>query len=347
MRVRTLLFCLLFMFVSCGGKKATKTAAPSSPSPPKPVVCPLTGEEKSPDFSVDRPALGVKIDNARPARPQAGLEAADIVYEELAEGGITRFLAMYHCNDADELGPVRSARLVDSDILREYAPVLFAYSGGNPLVKKKVEETDGIVNLRFGARPEGFERKKGRSSPHNLFTSTAKLRALSTELGTPKSEFVFSAVAQSTVPAATGSSPTGPSPSPPVGTAVSFSYAGSAPVLYNYDPGTTAYLRTQSDKPHLSATGAQISAINVVVLKVKVVAGTIRDSAGNFSPEITVVGTGEAVYLSRGIATNGKWSRPNERDRTMFLDSKGLPYRLAPGRTWIHLLPADRPITVT
>lgn len=308
------------------------------------MICPLTGEEKPAGFPIDRPALGVKIDNARPARPQAGLEAADIVYEELAEGGITRFLAMYHCNDADELGPVRSARLVDSDILREYAPVLFAYSGGNPVVKKKVEETDGIVNLRFGAKPEGFTRKKGRPAPHNLFTTTAKLRALSEEEGTPKTEFVFSAVAPSTSPTPSGATA---SPTLVIGSAVSFSFAGSTTVHYTYDPGTLAYLRSQSDKAHMAATGAQISANNVVILKVKVVAGTIQDSAGNLSPEITVVGSGEAVYLSRGIATNGKWSRPQASGRTSLLDSKGLPYLLALGRTWIHLLPADRPINTT
>lgn len=343
MRVRALLVSLLFSFAACGGKDPAKTSAAASPSP-KPIICPLTGEEKPPEFPVDRPALGVKIDNARPARPQAGLEVADIVYEELAEGGITRFLALYHCNEAEELGPVRSARLVDPDILREYAPALFAYSGGNPEVKKKVEETDGIVNLRFGAKPEGFSRKSGRSSPHNLFTTTAKLRALSETQGSPKTEFVFSAVAQTTPPTVTGATP---SPSPPIGTAVSFSYAGSASVRYNYDAGTTTYLRSQSDKPHLSVTGAQISAHNIVILKVKVVPGTIRDSAGNLSPEITVIGNGEAVFLSRGIATTGKWSRPKESDRTSLLDSAGKPYLLALGRTWIHLLPSDRPISTS
>lgn len=343
-RIRNLGFGLLVLLASCGGSGSPRRASSSSPAPPKPVICPLTGEEKPPEFPVSRPALGVKIDNAKPARPQAGVEFADIVYEELAEGGITRFLVMFHCNDAAELGPVRSARLVDADILREYAPVLFAYSGGNPIVKTKIEKTEGIVNLRFGAEPEGFTRKKGRSSPHNLFTTTDKLRALSDVEGSPKTQLVFSVVPPST-PASPSTAT--PSPSTPPGSAISFSYAGSATVRYSYDPASTTYLRFQGDTPHVSVTGAQMSATNVVVMKVKVVPGTITDSAGNFSPDITVIGTGEAVFLSKGIATNGKWSRPKESDRTSFLDAAGKPHRLAPGRTWIHLLPSDRPVTVT
>ncbi|MGH2768138.1 MAG: DUF3048 domain-containing protein, partial [Actinomycetota bacterium] len=148
-----------------------------APIPPSPVLCPLTGQERAPGFSIDHPALAIKVDNHSAARPQAGLESADIVYEELAEGGITRFLAIFHCSEADRVGPVRSARLVDPDILLEYAPVPFGYSGANPVVVEKVESTQGIVSLRHGRFGDAYERVRGRQAPHNLFTSTQKLRA--------------------------------------------------------------------------------------------------------------------------------------------------------------------------
>ncbi|MGH9195310.1 MAG: DUF3048 domain-containing protein, partial [Acidimicrobiia bacterium] len=105
---------LVLTLAACGGEEPPKTktkTARQAAVPPKPVVCPLTGVERAAGFNISRPALAIKIDNAAPARPQAGLEYADIVYEELAEGGITRFLALFHCSDASKVGPVRSARL--------------------------------------------------------------------------------------------------------------------------------------------------------------------------------------------------------------------------------------------
>ncbi|HEX2180590.1 MAG TPA: DUF3048 domain-containing protein, partial [Actinomycetota bacterium] len=137
--MRTRILCLLLLVAlvaaACGDDsepQATRSPTPSeSPPPPEPIRCPLTGVEAG-AVDINRPALAVKIDNHPRARPQTGLETADIVYEELVEGGLTRFMGVYHCGDAGDLGPVRSARAVDPDILVQYAPVLFAYSGASP-----------------------------------------------------------------------------------------------------------------------------------------------------------------------------------------------------------------------
>src|SRR5687768_10647918 len=123
MRIKTLcLLLLVVLMAACGGDDTSGDDPNVDPATQEeePTLCPLTGVEAADGVDIDRPALAVKIDNAPPARPQAGLDAADIVYEELGEGGLTRFLTIFHCNDSGEVGPVRSARNVDPDILQEF-----------------------------------------------------------------------------------------------------------------------------------------------------------------------------------------------------------------------------------
>lgn len=344
---RRLILLVLLSLTACRGEQKPQPAR-AAPSPsPKPVTCPLTGQQKPHDFPISRPPLAIKIDNARNARPQAGLGSADIVYEELAEGGITRFMAIFHCGEADDVGPVRSARNVDPEILTEYAPVLFAYSGANPQVRAKIEKTTGVTEIRYGKYGDRFERRKGRPAPANLFTKTEELRELGDIKGPPKTGLVFQATTPTTTkkPASPSASPTG-SPAPPPGKAVSFSYAGGSPVRYTYDEGSGSYLRFQGDTPHNGLDGFQISATNVVVMKVKVEPGTIRDASGNLSPEISVIGSGEVTVLSRGLASTGKWARAKLSDLTTLTAGDGKAIPLAPGRTWIHLVPTERPISI-
>ncbi len=338
----------------------------ASPSPsPKPVYCPLTGTETSGDFDTQLPALAVKIENSVPSRPQAGLSSADIVYEELAEGGITRFLTIFQCTTNSNLGPVRSARSVDPDILLEYAPVLFAYSGANPLVLNKVQTTKGVIDLRHGANGSAYHREKGRTAPHDLFTSIAEIRTLKAAAearGAPTSSFVFAPTVTATAlptptpssksPVAKNSTPPSPSPSPslsvlPPGTSVTFSFSSSVnAVKYLYDPARGGYLRFHGETPHKSVSGEQIRAVNVIVLKVKVTQGKTRDAAGNFSPEISVTGTGEAVVLRGGVSVIGSWRRNEFKDRTTIIDASGKPIPLLPGNIWIHLIPVGQQVSV-
>ncbi|MGH2773055.1 MAG: DUF3048 domain-containing protein, partial [Actinomycetota bacterium] len=177
-----LLAALMVALTACGGDDAKTSGRPKSSEksptePPKPKYCALNGKEVSSDFKADRPAVAIKVDNHPRARPQSGLEAADIVYEELAEGGITRFITIWYCTESAKVGPVRSARLVDPDILREYDPVLFGYSGAAPHVLPKVGSTEGVTDLRHGSNGKAYQRIGG-GAPHNLYTGTDKLRAL-------------------------------------------------------------------------------------------------------------------------------------------------------------------------
>lgn len=340
LRWLTLILALALGAAACSNDSPPGEAQPTE-EPPPPVICPLTGEVTDDDFEVSKPVVALKVDNIGSARPHAGLETADIVYEELVEGGITRFLVIFHCAEADEVGPIRSTRAVDPEILAEYAPVLFGYSGGNEAVRRKVQSTDGIVDLAERSNGSLYRKMAGRSAPSNLATSTGNLRGASDVKGTPRIGLVFNPDLAFPSPSPTAS----PGAPPPPGRRVSFSYSGTNRVLYTFDEASGRYLRFHGETPHLSVTGDQITATNVVILKVEVAAGTRLDSAGNTSPEIRVVGSGKAFVLRGGHFVEGTWSRPTLADRTE-VTAAGEPIELLPGNTWIHLLQSERQVSV-
>lgn len=353
-RLIALLLLVTILLAACSQAKAPqprpqaaaeeKAEPPPPPEPPKPVLCPLTGREVPAGMDINRPALGIKIDNHPRARPQAGLETADIVYEELVEGGLTRFLAIFHCGNADRLGPTRSARLVDPDLLVQYQPVLFGYSGAAPPVLVKVQSTGGVIDLVHGSNGAAYSRQPGRPAPHNLFTSTERLRATKGAqgvMGPPKTGLIFDpAVPAPPAPAPVDpAAPPAPPPAPPPGTKVSFAYSGGNAVSYVFDPAGQKYLRSMNGVAHRAENQAQLSAVNVVIMKVNVViaAGT---------PHITVTGEGEAFVLRNGQSVTGKWVRPGLGDQTTLVDAAGQPIKLAPGNTWIHLVPSPQAVTI-
>lgn len=350
MRIRTLCLLLLVVLLSaCGGDDTSGGGGNDTPAAreEEPAICPLTGVEAAGGVDVNRPALAVKIDNAPPARPQAGLDAADIVYEEISEGGLTRFLAVFHCNESGEVGPVRSARTADPDILQEFGTALFGYSGANSQVLDKISKSDFIGNLAHGSAGGAYTRASDRKAPYNLMTSTEKLRSedgASDVEGAPKTGLKFNAdVLNAPAPAATGAVA---SPAAPAGNTVTFSYSNSNVVKYTYDGASKTYLRSQGDTAHNLANGKQVSAVNVIVQKVKIVPGTVRDASGSPTQDTTVTGSGDATILRGGTAVTGKWNRASAGDNTTFTDASGATIELAPGNTFIHLVPQERPVTV-
>lgn len=356
MRVRFLSVLLLavFLLAACGGGAGKDPSVPraskATPEPAKPVLCPLTGVVAPGGFDQERPALAVKIDNAPPARPQAGIQQADIVYEEIGEGGLTRLLSIFQCSDAEQLGPIRSARNVDPDILQEYSPVLFAYSGANGQVLKKVGSTSGLTDLQQGKNGAAFSREPSRKAPYNLFSSTSRIRGIAAAKdvkGAPKTGFEFDPAAlvpPAPAPAAAGAPPA--APAVPPGNSVTFSYSNTNNVRYTYDAAKKAYLRFHGDTPHKAASGEQVSVVNVLVFKVKVTPGTVKDASGSLTQDTSVIGSGDVIILRGGVAVTGKWNRSSLSAKTTLTDASGAPVKLAPGNTWIHLVPLDRPVTV-
>jgi hypothetical protein len=300
---------------------------------PEPV-CPLTGQTPKSGKVPDRPALAIKVENLPEARPQAGLESADVVYEEPVEGGITRFIVLFQCHDSKRVGPVRSARFTDVDILTQYGTqTLFGYAGGAPPVEQRVEQSGlNDVNFQQPKAESAYVRDPNRSEPHNLYTSTGALyRAGGTSGGKPTEVLQFS------------SKPSGPA-KPAHRVEVDFS--ATADVFWTYAKERGVWIRSYDTGPAVLENGNPIAARNVVVQIVKVHDTDIVDAAGNPSPEVVATGTGRCLIFRGGKVIRGTWSRPTMGDLTTYRDAGGGTIGLAPGTTWIELYPNTRPAPV-
>ena len=294
----------------------------------RPEPCPLTGEVRpNGKDAPEHPMLAVKIENSPEARPQSGLEDAEVVFEEPVEGGLTRFIALYHCRESARLGPIRSARLTDLDAIGPFGRSLFAYAGGAVPVKKAIERS-GHVDLSYLIAIDAYERDDLRSAPHNLYSSTRALRraARSADGGNPAEVFVFSETFEGkSKPARRAHLP--------------FSLASD--VVWSWSRGADGWLRSHGSEPHLSETGDRIRADTVLVMHVNVQAGEILDVAGNPSPEVTLTGEGRAWILRDGRVIRGRWERVDLSEPTRFVTRNGDEIPLRPGTTWIELLPTD------
>ncbi|MGZ8600549.1 MAG: DUF3048 domain-containing protein [Actinomycetota bacterium] len=291
--------------------------------PPPPPVCPLTGVE-APDGEIPaRPALAVKVENLPDARPQAGLQAADLVYEEPVEGGITRFIVVYHCDDVGRVGPVRSARTTDPDVLMQFADPILAYSGGAPNVVNAVASAP-VVALDESDGGDAFTRDAAFVSPHNLFGDTKTLyRTARAGREAPAAVFAYA-------PEFEGRSRRAASihlPFSPTYSDVNWAWSRKA----------RAWVRSHATVPHVDESGERVSAANVVVQVVEVVIGP----RGGISPHVELTGSGRAYVFRDGRMIVGRWERDSLRDVTRFVAKDGTEIPLAPGRTWVELFPSS------
>lgn len=327
--------CTIMTLTACGATAARPSATPSmiapTPTPTRsaaaaaPVIWPLTGLLAGASARVGAAALSVKVDNAPAARPQSGLNRADVVFECLVEGGLSRLFAVYQSQSADLVGPIRSARPVDGALLRALRGGVFAYSGAARGEIAPAEAYSTAFLLSNDQDPTPFFRLSSRRAPQNVYASTGALRAEAARragaLPAPPELFTYG-----TVPV--GSTPAG-------GIEVRIGGQSSATWRWN----GSAYLRTENGTPHLLADGQQVSATNVVVLRVSVQHSGIIDAAGNEDPFVLAYGAGAAEFLRGGVVTSGSWSRPTVGAPYRFLTSTGKVATLAPGRTWIELVP--------
>ena len=288
--------------------------------------CTLTDEEPKDEAALDRPAIAVKIENNPLAYPLSGLEDAEVVYEELVEGGLTRFMAIYHCTDSAQAGPVRSARLVDPAIMKPYTSIL-AFAGANDIVDAELAEAE-LVLLTEGTN--GFERiaREGITSEHTLYVDTKTVRKAGEEdFGDPPPDiFQFGDVLD-------GAKKT---------TTVNIEFSGATHVRFEWDG--KKWLRFDREAPLVDDSGEQIAVDNVLIEEHDIELSTeIVDTAGNPSVEISdQTGTGRAVLFRDGRAIAGTWTRENIEDPVVFETKNGDVMELKRGTTWIELVPSQQ-----
>ncbi|MGQ0804073.1 MAG: DUF3048 domain-containing protein [Actinomycetota bacterium] len=313
---------------ACGGgddkeevKKKKKEPPESTTTTAPPPIAPLTGLPDPSGASLTRPALTVKIENSPDSRPQAGLDLADIVYEEVVEGAITRFAVIFNSTVPDVVGPIRSVRDMDPNIVWPIGGV-FAYSGGAPGPSAHIR--DAPVNpVDESATGTAMFRDRGKAAPHNLFGYGQALFDRGGQPVPPPPLFTYLAPGE-----------TWAAPEPVASFRVGFT-RGYDPT-YTWDAAFGRWRRSYGLTPFMTASGAQVAPANVVVQFIEY---------PGYSDGKTV-GEGDVWVFSGGQLTRGRWIRPAPEQPAQFVDAAGNPIKLVPGPTWVELLPIGSAVDV-
>ena len=304
----------------------TEPPTTTTTAPPPPPTYPLTGRPATDAGIAGRAAVAVKIDNIIAARPQAGILAADVVYEEFTEE-VTRFIVVYHSQDAEVVGPVRSVRPADPVIVTPLAGV-FGFSGGSPGAVAVAAKTP--LRLVMEDDLAVMYRRPGRVAPHNLYTSTAGLFSrVPADVGSPRPFATF---------LTEGTSFGGPGAMPVA--SIDMVPAPYVTAGYVWDSGSSTWLRTTDGAPHMVEEG-QIAPTTVIV-QFTPYSYFIDDYSVQF-PE--VVGSGEAWIFAAGAMVPGTWHKESPGAVTNFVDSSGAPIAIPPGQTWVHLVAPGSSVT--
>lgn len=322
----------------------TKKKVVATPAP-KPIVSPLTGLVVTAEQR-DLPVIGVMIENSPNARPQSGLKEAGVVYEAIAEAGITRFLALYQENHAANVGPVRSARPYYLDWAMAF-DAAYAHVGGSPDALQRIKEI-GVKDMDQFFNPSAYHRITARFAPHNVYTSIGQLTDLAKSKGYDKSTFTsFPRKAEQPYKAPT---PT-PEPSPnaktkttakPTATdtrtpANSIDFGISSAFYnahYDYDAATNTYKRSEGGAAHMDAvTNTQLDPKVVIALAMPY--GLMADG---FHSAYTTIGSGTMFLFQDGTVTSGVWSKGEPKEQFVFKDDAGKILTLNPGQTWISVV---------
>jgi hypothetical protein len=306
-------------------KKATITVTVA----PKPTTVPSTLTGLLVDPSVNkRPVTGIMIENSLAARPQSGLDQAGVVFEAVAEGGVTRFLGLFQDTQPSYIGPVRSARpyYVQWDLGFDAA---YAHVGGSPDGLNDVKSW-GVKDLDEFYNAGAYQRIASRGAPHNVYTSIAQLNALEASKGFGASEFIgFPRKADS------------PAKTPSV-TSIDLSLSGpDYAAHYAYNPAANNYLRSEGGQPHMeiSQSGQQVQIAPKVVIAIVVPESQgALDSSGAYYSEYAAIGSGAAYVFQDGTVTTGTWQKTSNTTQIKFISANSQPITLNAGQTWITVL---------
>jgi hypothetical protein len=287
---------------------------------------PKTVEKESP---FGKRALAIMIDNARDSRPQSGLENANIVYEVLAEGGITRFLAIFATQEADKVGPIRSARPYFITKTLEHNAI-YVHAGESPdaaifIREERIDDINELVHF------QPFWRIQERKPPHNLYSSTERLREEAKRLGyiemVNKGDYQFEIDSNEKL---TGKEVN----------KIDIKYNVNYAVSYKYIPEIQRYVRFINEEPHVDIeTGRQLQAKNIIIQHSD---KKILDAEGRLA--IDFIGTGTGLIIYNGKSEEITWSKETLSSKTYFFNKEGNRLAIQPGNVWIQVIHPDTEI---
>ena len=317
------------------GHSASGAGGASSPgvttTKPSGPPCPLSGLPSQGQVPA-RPALAVKIDNYPQARPQSGIDQADMVFEEPVEGGITRLVAVFQCNSPSLIGPVRSARAVDVQILDQLSNPLFVHAGGIDPVLSLIDNANVIDDNVF-THASLVQNPAGRYAPYDTYVSASSVWDLNKSNTTaPTSLFNFSTTKPSGTPV----------------TSVHIPFSSTNDNHWKWNASTGKWLLSFGQTPAMVANAGQIAASNIVIQTVHVTYGPwSENSEGALEVQSRMTGSGALTVLRNGVAVTGTWHRVSVNDPTILTDSNGSPIALQPGSTWVEIVPSTIAVTTT
>jgi Protein of unknown function (DUF3048) N-terminal domain/Protein of unknown function (DUF3048) C-terminal domain len=327
-----IILVVVILVVTGGSTKPSSISSPTTIPALSGNLCPLTDLPAAGGAVPPRPALLVKIGNEpEGARPQSGLNEADIVYDTPAEGFVMRYIAVYQCTSSSSIGPTRSVRWVDTRIARQYVDPILAFAGGiNPNVDAVASDHWLFeANLLESTGEAAGHRITSRVPPDNLYTSTSALYSLyKTRTDIPKPVFAYS-------------------PSVPSGATATSSiqifYSEGTDPIWTWSAKDSAWLHSYTNGPDIDQTdGQQVSATNVVVQSVHYKIGPyIESTGGSGDIESQTLGTGPGMILRNGKMIKVTWHRKDLLQPMTFTDANGAAVKLAPGRTWVEVVPDD------
>lgn len=308
----------------------------------EPGRCPLTGEPPADAALLATRPINIRVDNSAESRPQVGLGRADVVWETLAEGGITRFTATYHCRQPETVGPVRSARLIDLQLTPMLDAILVHVGAAQQV-------TDMIWAAPFADRdmdewagdPAFYRVDQAPVSWLRTYTTGANIAAVAEQrairaAARPLRGWLFD--------------PTPPPGAAGAAAAISIPYTPgtSSDVAYRYDSASGRYLRFQGTQPHIDrASGQQLAADNVLLLwAAETVTPIVEDKLGNRSLHYALTGSGRGLLFRDGQRWQGEWRREGENVLVRLVDpATGSPLPLRPGQTWVQIAPTTLTVT--
>ncbi|OLM00004.1 secreted protein [Pseudonocardia sp. Ae406_Ps2] len=314
--VAALLGLVLTGAVGCAPSPAVPVPV-TAPATPAPLLSPLTGLPSEPGARV----FAVKIDNTAAARPWDGVEAADVVYVEPVEGGLTRLLAVFASQLPRSVGPVRSARETDIGVLGAYGRPALVFSGAAPPVMDRLRAA-AVVPVVSRDLPEAFRRDDRRPAPLNVYVDLTALRGRVPQAGPVQD-----------IGLRFGPAPDGGAPVPQRSVRV-----GATTVTVTWSAQDDTWTVATGDRTAVSGPDRRpVRADTVVVQRVAVAESSVRDSAGSVSPIALTVGAGEAEVLREGRSFPARWSRPAVADPLRLTTPDGREMPVRPGHTWVLL----------
>jgi hypothetical protein len=310
--------------------EVVKPAAKKAPVAAPVIYSTLSGLPVA-DASVNqKPVTGVMIENSLDARPQSGLASAGVVFEAVAEGGVTRFLALYQDTAPDNVGPIRSARPYYVSWAMGF-DAAYAHVGGSPDALSDITAW-GVKDMNQFYNGSSYHRVSSRPSPHNVYTAISTLNQLettkhftSTYTGFPRGKAAVAAT--------------------PTASSIDLHLSGPAyDPHYTYNTATNSYDRSEAGSPQLDAnTGKQLSPQVVIAIVVPLARGAL-DASGAYYSNYTTTGSGAAYIFQNGSLTQGTWAKTGNKDQMTFSDASGQSIKLNPGQTWISAVSSSNQV---